>query len=376
MTCERHLRGPARLGLSATVLLAGCSVLTPTLSEMPRQVTVRALPDRSGMAPDDAGDPALHHDHRISVAGQVSTFVWIPRFEAVQLRVPAAAGYPGYPTGAWVKDARSGTEGVDWIRERFGGFYAGKYEASQVDGRVVVRAGDVPWGDVTWTEAERASSEMVPGKSHLLRGDEWTAMAVWAMIHDVDVRGNTENGRDALSSSVLFETTASGVALTGSGRPAPGGDGNLSPTSHTGRADGVLDLVGNLREWDGSLTMKDHEYLVDGGTTGLGGTLPGYVATLLLDPVLRKQGVTGSTASAPSGFFTGDAYHTSGYSAPGASSHGSPAGPDKLLYTNRGGAYDRGHFDEPAQAGLWLLCVNRDAAYHAPQQGFRPALTY
>ncbi len=364
---------PLFRGLVASLLLAGCWQVNPAQTPNTVKSSLTPVSDRSGMAPDDGGDPTRHHDYTVQVGERASTFVWIPRFEAFQLRDPAGAGYPDLPTGAWVISPRGGSEGMTWTRERFGGFYAGKYEASRADGKAFVAADQVPWGDVTWTEADHASRELVPGKSHLMRGDEWTALAVWATIHGIDVRGNTENGRDALEPSVVFTTMDGGAGLTGSGRVT---GSNRVPTSHTGGVDGVLDLVGNLREWDGSLTMQDHEYLVNGRSTGLGGTAPGYVATLLLDPVLRRQGVTGSTSSAPSLFFTGDAYHTSGYSAPGAASHGTPASPETLLHTNRGGAFDRGHFDEPAQAGLWLLCVNRDASYHAPQQGFRPALSF
>ncbi|MBM3268231.1 MAG: hypothetical protein FJZ01_11340 [Candidatus Sericytochromatia bacterium] len=331
------------------------------------------------LAPDDAGDPLVHHEYVLDQAGARSVFVWIPRFEAFQLLKPDAAGHAGKPRGYWVKDRPAGSEGADWIRQEFGGFYAAKYEASRgPDGRAASVRGAAPWSGATWPEARAASEAVLPGRSHLLRGEEWTALAVWAFTRGQQVKGNTWFGHAADDPEIRWEGGGAGApSLTGTGSRADWAPGH-NATSHTGGSDGVFDLVGNVQEWDGSLAMRGYDLEVDGVSTGLGGTLPGYVATLHTDPVLRTLGVAGTTQTQPgtalSADFYADFFHGGGL----AGGHGvAPAASEPQLFrAARGGSFEKGHHDEPAQAGMWLLCLNRTDDFRADWMGFRPALSF
>jgi len=367
------------LGWLAT-LLAGCQLVgTPVKTgSQGAPASERSTVERgTGLAPDDPGAPDRHHDYVHTRDGIESRFVWIPRFTAYQVMRPQAAGAASLPVGAWMGERPAGTEGADWVQETFGGFYAAKYEASRTsDGQLAVRAHVAPWSDVTWAEADRASAAWWPGHSHLLKGDEWAAMAIWASMHGVALRGNTLYGVDAADPSTRFTLAPGrGAALTGSGRSESWGSRNL--TSHTGDEAGVFDLVGNVREWDGAVSLRDNDLLLGASPTGIGGTLPGYVASMHTDSRLRRFLIPGRTQALPSEYFGGDFFHSGG----GLPGHGAPAGsaavsPDTLLHANRGGAFNDGHQAEPIQAGMWLLCINLDDRTTDDALGFRPALSF
>lgn len=371
------------LFVSSVVLAMGVSACAPQVTA-PKAAGVQTSGGVSTLAPDDRGDPALHHDYKISHEGVSSTYVWIPRFEAYQVLHPAVAGHPGKPRGFWVKDRPAGTEGLDWSREAFGGFYVAKFEASRSSaGTALSVTGAKPWNAVSWPEARTASDAVLPGRSHLMRGDEWTALSVWALTHGVKVRGNTLFGHDAEDAGLMWDgSSETGPAATGTGAKADW-DAGTNLTSHTGGPDGVFDLVGNLQEWDGALAMRGYDLEVDGNSTGLGGTLPGYVATLHTDSSLRRFGIAGTTQLQPntalSADFYADYFHGGGLNqgtGHGGAAATAPGAEAQLFRAARGGSFDKGHHDDPSQAGMWLVCVNRDDGFRSNWMGFRPAMAF
>jgi hypothetical protein len=365
--------------LSATLigLLSGCSAQAPQALQAQAGATSTVR-----LAPGDVGDPAVHHDFVVTTNGIDNVFTWIPRFEAYQLIRPSQAGHKDRPVGTWVGAQPQGIAGVDWARQDFGGFYVAKYEASrtgETQPAAAVTRGAQPWA-TTWLEANAVSKAMVPGASHLMRGDEWTALAVWSELHGVDVRGNTLAGIDADQPSIVWEQKLAGeAALTGTAKDATWANG-VNLTSHTGRAEGVLDLVGNVQEWDGALSMVGYELTIDNQPLDVGATVPGYVASLHTDPLLRQFGVAGRTQQTAVSFFRSDYFHggglTQGHDNSGTHATTPADGPVLTYRGGRGGSFDRGHHDEPAQAGMWLLCVNRTEDFKSNWMGFRPALRY
>lgn len=372
----RRTRALGLLGLASVV--AGCAGQAAVLP----QAGVRAIPGielgTPRLAPDDGGNPSITHPYVLRTAQGDQEFVWIPRFAAYQL---LRAG-DGKPRGAWVKEVPTGFADTEVSPAVFGGFYAAKYEAAKAsDGKsAVVAKGTLPWTDVSFAQAKQAAEAMAPGTSFLIGADEWTALAVWTAINGVDLRGNTLFGVDGEHSDVTFTAPGGKASLSGSGI-SPGWTGDVNLTSHTGRTDGVFDLVGGVREWNSNLHLEGNQYIVQGEGSGMGGTAPGYVASLSTDPVLRMYGVVGATTNLPSeAWFRGDAYHALGQSAPGKADYthegAGNVSESANFYTNRGGSYDRGHFNEVPQAGMWLLCINRNDSYTAPDQGFRPSLRF
>jgi len=132
-------------------------------------------------------------------------------FTAYQIIGPVEAGCPTCGVGQWVKSQpANGVREVDWGVETFGGFYAGKFEATRADatpGNAITGAGAtagssdrlkvaqycVPWTNINWEQAASTSAGYYPaGNSHLMRDDEWAALAVWAMINGKTVFGNND----------------------------------------------------------------------------------------------------------------------------------------------------------------------------------------
>ncbi|MEB3188267.1 MAG: hypothetical protein VKP72_12605, partial [bacterium] len=213
---------------------APTSAATPTPAASSGPIPQLGPPGK--LAPDDPGSATLHRDYVVTKNGVSSTFVWVPVFQAYQLINPANCGHAGQPEGVWVANQpSSGTRDVDWAVETFGGFYAGKYEASHVDavpGDTSTGAGAtegassvlkvapfcMPWTNVNWDEAKEACRAYDPA-CHLMTDDEWTALAVWSMIRGVTVHGNNSSGMDANDNGITFtgDPTSWGRGLTGSG---------------------------------------------------------------------------------------------------------------------------------------------------------------
>jgi hypothetical protein len=150
----------------------------------------------SALAPGDTGNPAVTHDYVTTKNDVASTFVWIPVFWAYQLIIPGNCGAigDGKPVGYWVPtQPTQGVENQDWAREQFGGFYAGKYEASRADAvpgtaganyadatagtgsTLKVAQYSVPWTNIDWDTAAQTCLAY-DAHAHMMRDDEWTAL--------------------------------------------------------------------------------------------------------------------------------------------------------------------------------------------------------
>ncbi|MBM3271299.1 MAG: hypothetical protein FJZ01_27000 [Candidatus Sericytochromatia bacterium] len=345
------------------------------------------------LAPGDGGDPARHHEFQLTKGGVASTFVWIPLFRAYQLIVPANCGaeHSGKPVGYWVASQPSaGTRDVDWAEERFGGFYAGKYEASRADatpGDPATGAGAtagssstlkvarycVPWTGIDWDTAA-LTCMAYDSHAHLMRDEEWTALAVWATINNITVYGNNAQTSQAASyvkpadidnpdvtflDDPTYTWSANGVdrALTGSGT-ASAWTGFTNLTSHTGKNFGVWDLTGNVTEWTETvgLAQTTGNFIVNDIILPLPSPADNYISALATDPRLRRHGLPGATAVTAAALFGGDYFWKS-------------ASSNKKAF--RGGAWTYG-----GTAGLWYLDLYVVRSDSSSGIGFRPALTY
>ncbi len=327
---------------------------------------------RAHMAPFDAGsETALHDISLVSVDGGTCAFTWIPRFDAFQLANAANCGSTSRfgtidsvrPNGYWVTSQPSaGTSGSDYVKVSFGGFYAGKYEVSRKDATTSsqgtstvasVRQFVAPWTNISFDSAAEVCGFIDPHAS-LMGDQEWTALAVYAMINNIDVRGNNNGSGGDVNGGV---TTLDETSQAGTLRSQTGSGGTI--TSHTGTTYGVYDLNGNVSEWTRDVNRTP------GGTWSVGefGFAPSVPTTT--DFVVSLQTVA--------------SLRLFGVPIVGASGIGE-FGNDKLVgitgpsptRVHRGGMYFDG-----ADAGLWYVNVskaNNDATLD--YVGFRPMLKF
>lgn len=159
----------------------------------------------------------------------------------------------------------------------FGGFYAGRWIASQ-PGAYNAAGGDKPvvadsaavgsvaaatkrmvsaWRYISMLEARKACANLGPGY-HLMTQFEGASIALWCNSQGFQPHGNDRNTNPLSSSDVTTETAILDQAafarnntylasLTGSG-PAS--------WNHNNRPDGIADLDGNMWEWRDGLLMQ------------------------------------------------------------------------------------------------------------------------
>jgi hypothetical protein len=346
------------------------------------------------LAPDDAGDVAVHHLYTKSLDKSygppnvpvVSSFVWIPRFAAFQLIVPANCGGnlhnavadSARGAGYWVKTTpAAGVADTDWAKEIFGGYYAGQYEASMEDATAISgggtmsgvlssRQGVVPLHGVAFDDAILMTSQY-DSHCRIMGDEEWTALAVWAQINFQPVYGNdggTGNGGSPISTdnaNVVFtvDPTEPGAALTGTGRLLAGGGGpwpvGTNLTTHTGTTVGVYDLNGNDNEWSRTLgTTAGGNWMLNLFDTGVAAAGVGAVTNLQTSAQFRRYGVPITGGGGPPADW-------------GADSRQSNAVANRVI---RGGDYNN-----PGTSGIW--CTNMwPSVGNGHEGGMRPILRY
>lgn len=356
----------------ATVQSTGTATVAYTGVQDTQALTVNLrLLDDGPLAPDDAGNPVQTHLYQVTKNAVTSDFVWIPRFTAYALTDAANCGTRSRfgtadnlrPNGYWTASMpAAGQMGTQWQVGIHGGFYVGKYEACHEDATtsssgsataMAVVQGVPPWQNVDWMSANLMCRSYSPA-CRLMGDQEWGALAIWTMITNQTVKGNTNNTPatpdDYESSGASFVPWTGGVAKTGTGG---------TTTSHDGTSNGVYDLKGNLAEWTSDLKSDTSTWRFD--DVALPFSMPtstNLISSLdITSSLLGKSGIVGNvdgTGKAEFGF--------DGFVVAGAAGH--PA--------VRGGSYATAS----AQAGIW--CLDMSNAYNATSStlGFRPVLRF
>ena len=161
-----------------------------------------------------------------------SVMVYIPKFKLSEVITGGADTYhPAFIINGSVVD----------------GIYISKYQNVVENGRAYSLPGKDPANNMTWDTA-RGYCEAKGAGWHMMTKAEWGMIALWCKAHGIFPKGNNNYGKDTT------ETTRVAIPATYDG------SGNILHTltgtgpltwSHDGTMKGIMDLNGNVSEWEG-----------------------------------------------------------------------------------------------------------------------------
>lgn len=167
--------------------------------------------------------------------GLPSVMVYIPKFKLSEVLTGGPDTYhPAFIINGTVVD----------------GIYISKYQNVVENGRAYSLPGKDPKANLTWDTA-RGYCEAKGAGWHMMTKAEWAMIALWCKAHGIFPKGNNNFGKDST------ETAYQAIPMTyGTGADAgkiyhtATGTGPLT-WSHDGTMKGIMDLNGNVAEWEG-----------------------------------------------------------------------------------------------------------------------------
>ena len=187
----------------------------------------------------------------------------------------------------------------------FGGFMAGKFQASQPNATpdddnpdvadsadpgvvpAITQPGVPAWRNITFHQARKAAANLGVGW-HLMTAFEWASLVLWSQANGTMPHGNNGNVNPPADVTYTSETALldrAGFARDAGWFPCLTGTGP-NTWAHNHQADGVFDLNGNMWEWsDGLLLMPATQNDSNAVQIGTGSTA-GHVRPTVLAPPL------------------------------------------------------------------------------------------
>lgn len=164
--------------------------------------------------------------------GLPSVMVYIPKFKLSEVITGGADAYhPAFIINGSVVD----------------GIYISKYQNVVENGRAYSLPGRDPANNMTWDTA-RGYCEAKGAGWHMMTKAEWGMIALWCKAHGIFPKGNNNYGKDTTESTrVAIPATYDG---SGNILHTLTGTGPLT-WSHDGTMKGIMDLNGNVSEWEG-----------------------------------------------------------------------------------------------------------------------------
>lgn len=208
----------------------------------------------------------------------------------------------------------------------FGGFLAGKYQASQPNATpdddnpdvadsvdpaavpAITQPGVPPWRVITFHQARKAAANLGVGW-HLITSFEWASLALWSQANGTMPHGNNGNVNpptDVTYTSEIALIDRAAIARTATNYASLTGTGP-NTWAHNHQADGVFDLNGNMWEWnDGLLLMPATQN--DSNSVQIGsGSTAGHALVLATNQVTQARAPYGkSTATAANSLTDGN----------------------------------------------------------------------
>lgn len=141
------------------------------------------------------------------------------------------------------KSSYSDTEKYEKEVNDNGGFYIGRYEASEENGSVAIKKNKQPWNDVSQIEALEKSKEKYPDSdftSTLLTGAAWDRTLCW--LYETN-KINEEKGKS------IVEIVGDSTSWGNYNNDSDGNNGIINTGTERTVANNIYDLAGNLWEW-------------------------------------------------------------------------------------------------------------------------------
>lgn len=178
--------------------------------------------------------------------GLPSVMVYIPKFKLSEVLANGPDTYhPAFIINGTVVD----------------GIYIGKYQSVVEDGRAYSLPGRDPAASINWTNAMARCTAKGKGW-HMMTKAEWGMIALWCKAHGIFPKGNNNYGKD--STETVYQAIPATYGSDGRVNHTLTGTGPLS-WSHDGTMKGIMDLNGNVSEWEGAFrTVKGElQFLVN-----------------------------------------------------------------------------------------------------------------
>ena len=124
-----------------------------------------------------------------------------------------------------------------------GGFYIGRYEASEENGSVAIKKNKQPWNYVSQIDALEKSKEKYPDSdftSTLLTGAAWDRTLCW--LYETN-KINEEKGKS------IVEIVGDSTSWGNYNNDSDGNNGIINTGTERAFANNIYDLAGNLSEW-------------------------------------------------------------------------------------------------------------------------------